>query len=73
MNSFWAVFKRELKSYFSTPLAYVFLVVFLFCAGYMMFRNGFYEDTAGGPAALLHQPADAVRVYGPGDRHAALG
>jgi ABC-type transport system involved in multi-copper enzyme maturation permease subunit len=25
MNSFWAVFKRELKSYFTTPLAYVFL------------------------------------------------
>ncbi len=43
MNSFCAVFKRELKSYFSTPLAYVFLVVFLFFAGYMTFRNGFYE------------------------------
>ena len=32
MNSFWAVFKRELKSYFATPLAYVFLVIFLFFA-----------------------------------------
>jgi len=40
MNSFWAVFKRELKSYFATPLAYVFLVIFLFFAGYLAF---FYE------------------------------
>jgi ABC-2 type transport system permease protein len=43
MNSFWAVFKRELKSYFTTPLAYVFLVIFLFFAGYLTFKQGFYE------------------------------
>jgi ABC-2 type transport system permease protein len=43
MNSFFAVFKRELKSYFSTPLAYVFLVIFLFFSGYLTFRKGFYE------------------------------
>jgi len=43
MSSFWAVFKRELKSYFTTPLAYVFLVIFLFAAGYLTFKNGFYE------------------------------
>ncbi|MBN1974408.1 MAG: ABC transporter permease [Sedimentisphaerales bacterium] len=42
MNSFLAVFKRELKSYFSTPLAYVFLVIFLFFSGYLTFRDGFY-------------------------------
>lgn len=43
MNSFQAVFKRELKSYFTTPLAYVFLVIFLFFSGYMAFRNNLYE------------------------------
>lgn len=43
MNSFKAVFKRELKSYFATPLAYVFLVIFLFFAGYLTFKQGFYE------------------------------
>ncbi len=43
MNSFLAVFKRELKSYFTTPLAYVFLVIFLFFSGYMTFKQGFYE------------------------------
>ncbi len=43
MNSFLAVFKRELKSYFTTPLAYVFLVIFLFFSGYLTFKEGFYE------------------------------
>jgi ABC-2 type transport system permease protein len=44
MNSFCAVFKRELKSYFATPLAYVFLVIFLAASGYLTFKAGFYES-----------------------------
>jgi ABC-2 type transport system permease protein len=43
MNSFLAVFKRELKSYFTTPLAYVFLVIFLFFSAYLTFKQGFFE------------------------------
>lgn len=43
MNGFCAVFKRELKGYFATPVAYVFLVIFLFFAGYLPFRDGFFE------------------------------
>ncbi len=43
MNSFLAVFKRELRSYFTTPLAYVFLVIFLFFSGYLTFKEHFYE------------------------------
>jgi len=43
MQSFWAVFKRELKSYFTTPVAYVFLVVFLFFSGYLTFKRGFWD------------------------------
>jgi ABC-2 type transport system permease protein len=43
MNGFRAVFKRELKGYFATPVAYVFLTIFLFFAGYLTFRDGFYE------------------------------
>jgi ABC-2 type transport system permease protein len=43
MHSFLAVFKRELKSYFTTPLAYVFLVIFLFFSGYLTFKQGFFE------------------------------
>ena len=29
MNGVLAVLKRELRSYFSTPIAYVFIVIFL--------------------------------------------
>jgi len=43
MNSFIAVFRRELKSYFTTPLAYVFLVIFLFFSAYLTFKQGFFE------------------------------
>ncbi len=43
MHSFWAVLKREFKSYFTTPIAYVFLVVFLFFSGYLTFKRGFFE------------------------------
>jgi ABC-2 type transport system permease protein len=42
MNSFKAVFKRELTGYFITPVAYVFLVIFLFFSGYLTFKEGFY-------------------------------
>ena len=43
MKGFLSVFKRELKSYFSTPLAYVFLVIFLIISGFLPFRAGFFE------------------------------
>lgn len=43
MKGFLAVFKRELKSYFSTPLAYVFLVIFLLGSAIMTFRGDFFE------------------------------
>jgi ABC-2 type transport system permease protein len=44
MHSLCAVFKRELKGYFSTPPAYVFLVIFLFFSAYLTFRQGFFEQ-----------------------------
>ena len=38
------VFRREFRSYFQTPLAAVFLVIFLFLAGFFAFNiGGFYE------------------------------
>jgi ABC-2 type transport system permease protein len=43
MNGFWSVFKREFKGYFVTPVASVFLVIFLFFSGYLPFRDGFFE------------------------------
>lgn len=38
-----SVFKRELRSYFTTPVAYVFLIIFLFFSGYLTFKQGFFE------------------------------
>ena len=30
MSGLWPIFKREFVAYFATPLAYVFIVIFLF-------------------------------------------
>jgi ABC-2 type transport system permease protein len=44
LNNIRAVFKRELKSYFESPVAYVFMVVFLVLAGFLTFSvTRFYE------------------------------
>lgn len=41
----WAIFKRELTGYFVTPVAYVFIVVFLFVTGVFTFQlGGFFEN-----------------------------
>ncbi len=43
MRGFLSVFKRELRAYFSTPLAYVFLVIFLFFTAFLSFQRNFFE------------------------------
>ena len=44
MKNVTAIMKRELYGYFSTPVAYVFIVVFLFLTGIFTFYLGaFYE------------------------------
>ena len=40
MTNIWVVFKRELASYFMTPIAYVFIVIFLFLSGIFAFYLG---------------------------------
>ena len=72
MNSFMAVFKRELKGYFITPVAYVFLVIFLFAAGYLTFKNNFFEAEQADMTAFFQNlpllfvfmvPATAMRLW----------
>lgn len=67
-----AVFKRELKSYFTTPVAYVFLVVFLFFSGYLTFKQGFFEIRQADMQAFFMNmpllfvfmvPATAMRLW----------
>ncbi len=44
MNPVLAIFRREMRSYFATPLAYVFIVIFLVLAGaFTFYMGGFYE------------------------------
>jgi ABC-2 type transport system permease protein len=51
MSAILTVFKRELRSYFATPVAYVFIVIFLVLSGAFTFYLGnFYER---GQADLL--------------------
>jgi ABC-2 type transport system permease protein len=40
MSNIWIVFKRELAGYFMTPIAYVFIVIFLFLSGVFAFYLG---------------------------------
>ena len=45
MNYIWPIFRREFAAYFATPLAYVFIVIFLFAMGAFTFYIGnFYEN-----------------------------
>ncbi|MCU0734676.1 MAG: ABC transporter permease subunit [Methylotetracoccus sp.] len=44
MNPILVLFRRELRSYFITPVAYVFIVIFLLLAGsFTFYIGGFYE------------------------------
>jgi len=72
MNSFLAVFKRELKGYFATPVAYVFLVIFLFFSGYLAFKEGFYQMRQADMSAFFKNlpllfvfmvPSTAMRLW----------
>ena len=44
VNTIKALFRRELTSYFATPVAYVFIVIFLMLMGaFTFYIGGFYE------------------------------
>ena len=44
MHNVASIFRREFASYFATPLAFVFIVIFLVLAGaFAFYLGGFYE------------------------------
>ncbi|MFW5969175.1 MAG: ABC transporter permease subunit [Halofilum sp. (in: g-proteobacteria)] len=73
MKAIGAIFRRELTGYFITPVAYVFLVIFLALMGALTFYfGGFYERGQAdlGPFFGLHPwlyaflvPALAMRLW----------
>jgi ABC-2 type transport system permease protein len=51
MSAMSTIFKRELEGYFATPVAYVFLVIFLLLSGLLTFWVGQWFES--GQASLL--------------------
>ena len=52
MRHIWTITKRELSGYFASPVAYVFIVIFLLLNGFFTFMlGGFFEI---GEASLSH-------------------
>jgi ABC-2 type transport system permease protein len=68
-----AIFKRELKSYFESPVAYVFLVVFLMLTSFLTFAVGRYYENGQADLRgfffwhpwvyLILVPAAAMRLW----------
>lgn len=46
MPSFFGIYKRELRSYFNSPIAYIFILVFLVTASWLFFRGYFLYSQA---------------------------
>src|ERR1700724_601032 len=45
MKTIWTIARRELGAYFSSPVAYVFIVIFLLLTGFFTFMlGGFFEQ-----------------------------
>ena len=73
MKVIWTLAKRELGAYFTSPVAYVFLVIFLLLAGFFTFTAGnFFERGEASLAAffawhpwlyLVLVPAVGMRVW----------
>ncbi|WP_338108959.1 ABC transporter permease [Pseudofulvimonas gallinarii] len=69
----WSIFRRELAGYFATPVAYVFIAIFLILASAMCFyMGGFFERGQADLAAffafhpwlyLFLVPAVAMRLW----------
>src|SRR3989442_13532605 len=74
MRIVWTIAKRELVAYFTSPVAYVFLVIFLLLTGFFTFTAGsFFERGEASLAAffgwhpwlyLVLVPAVGMRVGG---------
>jgi ABC-2 type transport system permease protein len=73
MTQLSVVFKRELASYFATPLAYVFILIFLVLSGvFTFYLGGFFESGQANLSAFFNfhpwlylflVPAIAMRLW----------
>lgn len=82
MNNILTIFKREFMGYFTTPIAYVFIVIFVFLSGMLAFYLGdFFERGQADLAAffefhpwlyLFLIPALAMRLWAEERREATI-
>ncbi len=73
LSRIWTITKRELASYFNSPVAYIFLIIFLILCGFFTFRVGhFFErnEATLAPFFLWHPwlylflvPAVGMRLW----------
>ena len=74
MRNIWTITKRELSAYFGTPLAYVFIVIFVALTGAFAFYIGaLFERGRGGSPVLLYLSSLVVSDSGSGHLHAFVG
>ena len=69
MKNVLIIAKRELGSYFSSPVAYVFLVIFLLLTGFYTFTAesyGFSGTSARNPGAMSSSRKDRQHILGVG-------
>lgn len=56
MNNAWSIFRKELKSYFNSPVAYIVITVFLLISGWFFSTNFFLVGQATVRTALTVIP-----------------
>jgi len=62
MSSFWPILKKELRSYFVSPIAYVVMVMFLAIAGYFFYSSFAFFNFLGFQAMSNPMMARSLNV-----------
>src|SRR4051812_50104236 len=74
MKTIWTITKRELYAYFTSPVAYVFLVIFLLLTGFFTFTAGnFFERGEASLASFFGWHPRLYLVLVPAGRLGGLG
>jgi ABC-2 type transport system permease protein len=71
MQNIWTLFKKEFRSYFNSPIAYIFITVFLTVMGWLVMTGFFIENQASMRsffgllpwAFLFFVPAATMRLW----------
>ena len=82
LRNTWAVGKRELGAYFASPVAYVFIIIFLLLSGFFtLMVGGFFQRNEASLAAffvwhpwlyLFLVPAIGMRLWSEERRSASI-